>query len=83
MELTSAVRDEEIKTLKIDTHSSTLSSSLWSTVNSETAPPWVSKMQRESPTDATVTVHRSIMTNVTVVPEVNPERQKVTVWLVT
>jgi len=30
-------------------------------------------MQRESPTDATVTVHPSIRTNVAVVPEVSPE----------
>lgn len=30
-------------------------------------------MQRESPTDATVTVHLSTTTNVTVVPEVSPE----------
>lgn len=29
-------------------------------------------MQRESPTDATVTVHPSIITNVAVVPEVFP-----------
>lgn len=35
-------------------------------------PPWESRMQRESPTEATVTVHPSIITNVTVVPEVSP-----------
>jgi hypothetical protein len=33
-------------------------------------------MQRESPTDATVTTHSSIITNVTVVPEVSAERAK-------
>lgn len=38
----------------------------------ETPPPCASKMQRESPTDATVTVHPSIITNVAVVPEVFP-----------
>lgn len=69
-----ATRERQItKGWIVNTHSSTFSSSLWSTVNSETAPPWVSKMQRESPTDATVTVHLSTTTNVTVVPEVSPE----------
>jgi hypothetical protein len=29
-------------------------------------------MHRESPTDATVTVHSSIITNVAVVPDVSP-----------
>lgn len=62
---------------KMVSHSSTFSSSLWSTVSSETAPPCVSKMQRESPTDATVTVHRSTITNVTVVPEVNPKENEI------
>lgn len=33
-------------------------------------------MQRESPTDATVTTHSSITTNVTVVPEVSAETAK-------
>jgi hypothetical protein len=33
-------------------------------------------MQRESPTDATVTTHSSIITNVTVVPEVSAETVK-------
>jgi hypothetical protein len=33
-------------------------------------------MQRESPTDATVTTHSSIITNVTVVPEVSAEKVK-------
>jgi hypothetical protein len=54
------------------TYSSTFSSSLWSTVKRDTAPPCESKMQRESPTEATVTVHPSMITNVTVVPEVCP-----------
>lgn len=52
------------------------SSSLWSTVNAEMAPPWASKIQRESPTEATVTVHPSIITNVAVVPEVCPVEEK-------
>jgi hypothetical protein len=33
-------------------------------------------MHRESPTDATVTTHSSIITNVTVVPEVSAETIK-------
>jgi hypothetical protein len=33
-------------------------------------------MQRESPTDATVTTHSSMITNVTVVPEVSAETWK-------
>lgn len=33
-------------------------------------------MQRESPTDATVTTHSSIFTNVTVVPELSAETAK-------
>ena len=33
-------------------------------------------MQRESPTDATVTVHLSTITNVTVVPEVSPDENE-------
>ena len=32
-------------------------------------------MHRESPTDATVTTHPSIMTNVTVVPEERAEKR--------
>lgn len=35
-------------------------------------------MHRESPTDATVTTHPSIMTNVTVVPEECAEKNKST-----
>ena len=33
-------------------------------------------MHRESPTDATVTTHSSIITNVTVVPEVSADTAK-------
>jgi hypothetical protein len=47
-----------------------------------TAPPWVSSIQRESPTDATVTVHRSTITNVAVVPEVSPRQNQIRLELV-
>lgn len=50
------------------THSSLLLSSLWSTVRATGFPPGVSRMQRESPTAATVTVLPSTTTNVAVVP---------------
>ena len=63
------------KVLRIDTYSSTFSWSLWSTVKEKTAPPWASKIQRESPTEATVTVHLSTITNVAVVPDVSPEER--------
>lgn len=41
-------------------------------------------MQRESPTDATVTVHPSTITNVAVVPEVSPadKYKRVKIWFV-
>ena len=53
-------------------YSSGLTSSLWSTVIRETNPLGDSRMHRESPTNATVTVQQSIITKVTVVPNVCP-----------
>lgn len=65
------------RNLKLDrfTHSSVFSSSLWSTVNTDTTPSGVSRMQRESPTEATVTVHLSTITKVAVVPDVSPDQK--------
>ena len=54
--------------------SSAFSSRRWSTVSSCNSPPCVSRMQRESPTDATVTVNPSMTTSVAVVPDTSPER---------
>lgn len=56
-------------------YSSTFESSLWSTVNVDTTS-WESSTHRESPTDATVMVHPSTTTIVTVVPDVCSGEEK-------
>lgn len=55
------------------TYSWTLLSSLWSADKQNISPSADSKMQRESPTDATVIDHPSIIAKVTVVPDACPD----------
>lgn len=64
----------QTKGQKIKTYSSLLTSNLWSADKTYIEPSADSSIQRESPTDATVTTQPSIITRVTVVPEERAER---------